>query len=128
MRHALFSATSVIGTDVVDGNGNKLATLRDIILNKERGSIHNFILVSLSDRTAEERFYVVPHQFFHLNGDDEELIFNNVKDTRGVGNPPLLPDHYDEVEVNSLADFLRDVVMKKQLPRHRSDNQDTGEK
>lgn len=125
MRHALFSATSVIGTDVVDGNGNQLATLRDVVLNKERGSIQYFILVVSVDQRQDERFYAVPHQYFHLNGDDEELIFTQLGDSLVEPGMLHLPDHYDEVSVGSSADFIRDVVIKKQLPRHRSDNQDT---
>lgn len=123
MHHLIFSASALLGTDIVSPEGAKLGALEDIICNKDTGKITYLIVSAGRNLGFRNKLYALHHSFFYLNGDDEVLIFDT-KIGKDDHNFYLdLPDHYDDATVHDFSDFSKEILLNLSVAGHRSDNE-----
>lgn len=122
MHHLIFSASALLGTDLISQDRISIGTLEDIILNKEEGSLSYFIISAGGYLGREDRLYALHHSYFYLNGDDEVLIFNPELGDPDQHHLPLLPEHYEGSFIMSYDEFKRNVLPFVKPAGHLSDN------
>ena len=116
-----FSAVALLGTDVVNAHEVSLGTVEDFIINLPQQQIEYIILSSGGYLGMDDKLFAIHSSFFHLNGDDESLVFE-ADMGRKDGNPLIeLPEHYDELEVLSVHHFIQLITSFIEQPGHRSD-------
>lgn len=123
MHHLIFSASALLGTDLITTDRVSIGTLEDIVCNKENGQI-TFLIVSAGGYLGRnDQLYAIHHSFFFLNGDDEALIFDLNRGDRSIVHVPDLPEHYEGSHILPFSAFQENILPHLSLAEHRSDNE-----
>jgi len=123
MHHLIFSASALLGTDLITRDKVSIGTLEDIVCNKENGQITYLVVSAGGYLGHQDQLYAIHHSFFFLNGDDEALIFDVDRGDKSSDRVPNLPEHYEGTIVLSFGDFSRNILPHLTLAEHRSDNE-----
>ena len=75
------SAGTLIGDPVKNAEGEKLGTLKEIMLDVENGQIAYAVLESGSILGLGGKLFAIPFEAFTVNEDDHKLILNVDKET-----------------------------------------------
>lgn len=130
MTSHIFSLSAILGSEVITGRNSPVAVINDVICNKDTGKITYIILLPLEGDSKEEQedaiemdCFAVHHSFFYFGEESDKLHYN-----AKLGNDDHsffldLPDHYDEGEVQDMADFNRYIGSHSSAAGHRSDNE-----
>ncbi len=121
----IVSLSATLGSEVITGKDGVIAVIYDVVCNKDTGKLTYFILCpqSLEDREdAPAEYFAIHHSYFYFEGDNQTVTYNPK-----LGNDEHnffldLPQQYDEMEVQDLADFNRYVSAHSTAAGHRSDN------
>jgi sporulation protein YlmC with PRC-barrel domain len=122
MHHLIFSISALLGTEVVTANSMDIGKLEDVICNKDTGKITYLIISAGKHHGDDDRMYAIHHSYFYLNGDDEQLIFDQKIGKENHAFFLDLPDHYDDATVLDYSSFARNVLPMLSIAGHRSDN------
>jgi sporulation protein YlmC with PRC-barrel domain len=91
----VLTATSIIGDDVENSKGDKLGTIKDIMLDIRNGSIEYVVLKSGGFLGIGDKLFAIPFQALQLNAEEKIFILN--KDESYIKNAPGFDqDHWPE--------------------------------
>ncbi len=125
MNNLILSLTSVLGSRVYSTRGVPVATLSDVLCNKDTGRITHFILSTdegPGEPALESGFYAVHHSYFYFASGENVLTFSSKLGNEDQGYFLELPERYDHEEVGTLADFNTYLYHNANVAGHRSDN------
>lgn len=100
----VLTATSIIGDDVENLNGDTLGEIKDIMINLYDGSIEYVILQSGGFLGIGDKLFAVPYASLQVSPDKKVFILD--KDDEYVKNAPGFDhnhwpetnDHYDDID------------------------------
>jgi sporulation protein YlmC with PRC-barrel domain len=74
------SASSLIGDDVVNQQGEKLGSVKDIMIDLERGAISYTVLETGEFLGMGGKYFAVPFNAYKVDGNNKRLILNASKE------------------------------------------------
>lgn len=105
MNLNLLSSTTLTGTDVVNGRGDNLGNLKDLMINTRSGKIEYAVLSFGGFLGMGDKLFAVPWQAFGLDKADEELVLDVDKET--LENSPGFDK--DDWPTSASHEYLTDV-------------------
>jgi sporulation protein YlmC with PRC-barrel domain len=100
----VLTATSIIGDDVENPNGDTLGEIKDIMIDLYDGSIEYIILQSGGFLGIGDKLFAIPYSALRLNPDKQIFILDRddeyVKNAPGFDQNhwPETNDHYDDID------------------------------
>ena len=129
MSGPIFSLATVIGAQVYSTKGIILATVTDVIWNKDTARVTYLIISPFQPSAAElsvaaSTAFAIHPSYFYFDGEDDRLVFSSKigKDTHSSFFLDL-PERYDEADIEDLNDFKLYLVRNTAVATHRSDNE-----
>lgn len=99
MTRAILSSSTLTGDQVVDPSGEKLGTLRDIMIDVEAGAVAYAVLTRGGFGGLGEKLFAVPWHLLRLDGDNRRLVLDvdpEVLDDSPGFDPDNWPSFTDE--------------------------------
>lgn len=91
----VLTATSIIGDNVENRNGDKLGEIKDIMLNIQKGNIEYVIVQYGGFLGIGEKLFAIPFESLKLDADREVFILNANKEVLEKA-PGFDKDHWPE--------------------------------
>lgn len=117
----LFSASAILGTDVLTAEHFSLGTLRDLIYDTSSSQLAYYIIEAGAYLGLEDRLYAVHQRHFYLHPEEEVLIFHSKLREVQADPPPDLPEYYENMSVASAQAFALLLDQFTATPSHRTD-------
>lgn len=80
MEHAVLSSSTLSGDDVVNRDGNKLGSLKEIMIDFDRGEVAYGVVSRGGFAGVGEKLFAVPWELFSLDTEAHELILDIAED------------------------------------------------
>lgn len=124
MQNLIFSLSSVLGKEVRSTKGTRVATLVDLICNKDTGRLTYLVLSAEGGSESDQKpaTFAVHHSYFYFPDGEEHLVFSHKLGNEDQSFFLELPDCYGETEVGALMDFTDHLQRNTGVAGHRSDN------
>lgn len=109
------SASSLIGDNVFDNNGNKLGTVKDIMLNITTGDIHYFILAHKNNE--ETQHYAIPWNETKIDLQNKCFVVPTTKERLDAvpGLVDAWPDAYSKMWEKELMKFYDSIMASNSI-------------
>lgn len=95
MQPAVLSSSTLTGDDIVDREGNKLGTLKEIMIDLDRGEVAYAVLSRGGVAGIGEKLFAVPWVLFEVDTDREQLILDVEEDVL-ENSPGFDPDNWPQ--------------------------------
>lgn len=89
----ILSAGTLTGDDIVNSAGDKLGTLKDVMIDFDRGTVAYGVLSRGGVAGVGEKLFAVPWALFDVDTDEKELTLN-LDEERLEDSPGFDPDHW----------------------------------
>lgn len=89
----ILSAGTLTGDDVVNSDGDKLGTLKDVMIDFDRGTVAYGVLSRGGVAGIGEKLFAVPWALFDVDTDEKELTLD-LDEERLEDSPGFDPDHW----------------------------------
>ena len=124
MHNLIFSLSAVLGKKVRSTKGATVATLVDLVCNKDTGRLTYFILVAEEESGPgqEAVTFAIHHSYFYFPEGEQHIVFSHKLGNEDQSFFLELPDLYESVEVGALTDFTSYLHRSGGVAGHRSDN------
>lgn len=99
MKNAVLSSSSLAGDDVVDANGDKLGSLKEIMIDIAHGDVAYAVLSRGGLAGIGQKLFAVPWEMFVVDLEEHELILDideDVLDNSAGFDPDNWPSFSDE--------------------------------
>lgn len=99
MTPAILSSSTLSGDPIVDPEGNKLGTLKEIMLDITKGTVAYAVLARGGFGGMGEKLFAVPWRMIQIDGDEKRLIIDvepEVLDDSPGFDPDNWPSFSDE--------------------------------
>lgn len=99
MTPAILSSSTLSGDPIVDPEGNKLGTLKEIMLDITKGTVAYAVLTRGGFGGMGEKLFAVPWRMIQVDGDEKRLIVDvdpEVLDDSPGFDPDNWPSFSDE--------------------------------
>lgn len=99
MTPAILSASTLTGDQIVDREGGKLGTLKDIMLDLTQGSVVYAVLARGGFGGVGEKLFAVPWSMLEVDGDHKRIVLDadaQVLDDSPGFDPDNWPSFTDE--------------------------------
>lgn len=99
MTPAILSSSTLSGDPIVDPEGNKLGTLKEIMLDITKGTVAYAVLTRGGFGGMGEKLFAVPWRMIQVDGDEKRLIVDvdpEVLDDSPGFDPDNWPSFNDE--------------------------------
>jgi sporulation protein YlmC with PRC-barrel domain len=80
METSVLSAGTLSGDDIVNRDGDKLGTLKEIMIDMDRGTVAYGVLARGGLGSIGEKLFAVPWEMFTVNVEEHELILDIAED------------------------------------------------
>lgn len=110
MQPTFISASTLIGDDVVNPQGESLGDLKDIMLDTSSGKITYAVLSFGGILGMGDKLFAVPWSALRIDGEDKNLVLNvakdRLKDAPGFDKDNW-PNFADQTFARSISDYYR---------------------
>lgn len=99
MKNAVLSSSSLAGDDVVDANGDKLGSLKEIMIDIAHGEVAYAVISRGGLAGIGEKLFAVPWEMFVVDLEEHELILDideDVLDNSAGFDPDNWPSFSDD--------------------------------
>lgn len=99
----VLTASSITGDDVENQQGDKIAVIKDIMLNLQNGTIEYVILSAGGFLGLGDKLFALPYQELHLKADKKVFVIDRdkeyIKNAPGFDQNhwPETNSHYDQI-------------------------------
>ncbi len=93
MEHAVLSSSTLTGDDVVNRAGDKLGSLKEIMIDLTRGDIAYAVVSRGGLAGIGEKLFAVPWELFDVDTEEHELILDIAEDVLD-NSPGFDPDNW----------------------------------
>jgi sporulation protein YlmC with PRC-barrel domain len=90
---AILSSSTLTGDDVVNRSGDKLGSLKDIMIDLTRGEVAYGVVSRGGLAGIGEKLFAVPFSMFEVDGDSHELILE-IEEEVLDNSPGFDPDNW----------------------------------
>lgn len=110
MQPTFISASTLIGDDVVNPQGESLGDLKDIMLDTSSGKITYAVLSFGGILGMGDKLFAVPWSALRIDGENKNLVLNvakdRLKDAPGFDKDNW-PNFADQTFARSISDYYR---------------------
>lgn len=99
MTPSILSSSTLLGDPIVDAEGNKLGTLKEIMLNIAQGTVAYAVLARGGFGGVGEKLFAVPWRMLAVDGDNKRVVLDvdpEVLDDSPGFDPDNWPSFTDE--------------------------------
>jgi sporulation protein YlmC with PRC-barrel domain len=93
MEVSILSAGTLSGDDVVNRDGDKLGTLKEIMIDMDHGTVAYGVLARGGFASIGEKLFAVPWEMFTVDVEEHELILDIAEDLLD-NSPGFDPDNW----------------------------------
>ncbi len=93
MEHSVMSAGTLSGDDIVNRNGDKLGSLKEIMIDMDSGTVAYGVLSRGGLAGIGEKLFAIPWEMFSVDLEEHELVLDIAEDVLD-NSPGFDPDNW----------------------------------